>query len=101
MLPSLVDCVGYEGKLQNRSPYSIWQVRAYLVRQYHAKVEKQYQWTEGDVEWDERNTVVYPLICSLAGLVAGMFGVGGCAAACMHACPPMLLIALAEAVHKK
>ena len=25
----------------------------------------------------ERNTVVYPTVCSLAGLVAGMFGVGG------------------------
>ena len=40
------------------------------------------------MEWDERNTIVYPLTCSLAGLVAGMFGVGGCGAACMHACKP-------------
>ena len=27
--------------------------------------------------WDERNTLMYPAICSLAGLVAGAFGVGG------------------------
>ena len=45
------------------------QVRAYLVRKYHAKVAAHYQWTEGDVEWSERNTLVYPAICSLAGLV--------------------------------
>ncbi len=29
------------------------------------------------VAWTRRNVVVYPAICSLAGLVAGMFGVGG------------------------
>lgn len=29
------------------------------------------------VAWTPRNTVVYPALCSLAGLVAGMFGVGG------------------------
>ena len=37
------------------------------MRQYHAKVAASYRWTEGDVEWSERNTIVYPLICSLAG----------------------------------
>lgn len=29
------------------------------------------------VAWTPRNTILYPAICSLAGLVAGMFGVGG------------------------
>ena len=29
------------------------------------------------VAWTRRNVVVYPATCSLAGLVAGMFGVGG------------------------
>lgn len=29
------------------------------------------------VAWTPRNTVLYPAICSIAGLVAGMFGVGG------------------------
>lgn len=32
---------------------------------------------DGQVEWNERTTVVYPLVCSMAGLVAGLFGVGG------------------------
>lgn len=31
----------------------------------------------GDIIWDERTTVLYPLWCSCAGLIAGMFGVGG------------------------
>ena len=29
------------------------------------------------IHWDRRNTLWYPLICSLAGLFAGLFGVGG------------------------
>eukprot|EP00884_Botryococcus_braunii_P020092 jgi/Botrbrau1/6767/Bobra.0057s0003.1 len=52
-------------------------VRIYLVRDYYAKEQAGYTWLEGDVEWSEYNTIVYPLICSLAGLVAGAFGVGG------------------------
>ena len=31
----------------------------------------------GDIRWDERATVVYPLICIVAGMCAGMFGIGG------------------------
>jgi len=29
------------------------------------------------VSWTKRNTVVYSAVCSLAGLVTGMFGIGG------------------------
>ena len=29
------------------------------------------------VKWDKENTIRYPAICSLAGLFAGLFGVGG------------------------
>eukprot|EP00658_Telonema_sp_P-2_P017369 TRINITY_DN1673_c0_g1_i3.p1 TRINITY_DN1673_c0_g1~~TRINITY_DN1673_c0_g1_i3.p1 ORF type:complete len:281 (+),score=51.81 TRINITY_DN1673_c0_g1_i3:143-985(+) len=31
----------------------------------------------GDVEWNQVNTVVYPLVCGLAGVFAGLFGIGG------------------------
>ena len=31
----------------------------------------------GNVKWSPRNTVLYPCICSLAGVFAGLFGVGG------------------------
>lgn len=52
-------------------------VRMHLVQQYEKRVAADYEWTEGEIEWTPRNTIVYPLICSLAGLVAGLFGVGG------------------------
>lgn len=31
----------------------------------------------GDVVWTPRATIMYPLLCTFAGLVAGTFGVGG------------------------
>lgn len=30
-----------------------------------------------EIHWDERNTVIYPMLSIMAGLVAGMFGIGG------------------------
>jgi len=30
-----------------------------------------------DITWNERNTTIYPLLSTLAGLAAGMFGIGG------------------------
>ncbi len=53
------------------------QVRVYLVRDFDAKQASGYVWTEGDVEWSPRNTIIFPALSSLAGLIAGMFGVGG------------------------
>lgn len=52
-------------------------VRAYLLRKYHVKARYGWEWTEGDVQWNERATLIYPAVCSLAGLVAGLFGIGG------------------------
>jgi hypothetical protein len=66
------------------------QVRAVLVRDFYRKQSSGYVWTEGDVEWNERNTILFPALSSLAGLIAGMFGVGGwvlCWAASLHALP--------------
>lgn len=42
-------------------------VRVYLMRRYKNRVAADYEWTEGEIEWTPRNTIVYPLICSLAG----------------------------------
>jgi hypothetical protein len=33
--------------------------------------------SSGDVQWNGRNTLVFPAICTFAGLMAGMFGLGG------------------------
>jgi uncharacterized membrane protein YfcA len=32
---------------------------------------------EGDIEWTPQTTLTHPAACSFAGIIAGMFGVGG------------------------
>ena len=51
--------------------------RSYLVNRHGTKEKVGYPYVEGDIKWDERATVVYPIVCTAAGLFAGMFGVGG------------------------
>lgn len=51
-------------------------VRQYLVNRYHRKKLCGYPYVEGDIQWDERTTVIYPFICCFAGFFAGMFGIG-------------------------
>ena len=36
-----------------------------------------YPYVEGDIEWDACATVVYHVLCTVAGFFACMFGVGG------------------------
>ena len=51
--------------------------RAQLIEKWTLKKRIQYKFIEGDVEWNPRNTLVYPSICFFAGFFAGMFGIGG------------------------
>jgi Sulfite exporter TauE/SafE len=55
---------------------SLW-VRSKLIQKWKLKQRIKYCSVEGDIEWNERNTIVYPFLCSFAGLLAGLFGVGG------------------------
>jgi len=55
---------------------TVW-ARNYLVEKWRLKKRLRYKYITGDVEWNERNTIVYPCICFFAGLCAGMFGIGG------------------------
>lgn len=52
-------------------------IRAYLVRRFEQKRRLSFPYVEGDIRWDARATIVYPLVCCMAGFFAGMFGVGG------------------------
>ena len=52
-------------------------VRRHLLAKGAAQRAAGYEAIEGDVEWDARTTLLYPLICSFAGVAAGVFGVGG------------------------
>lgn len=51
--------------------------RGHLLRRHAAKERCGYPYVAGDIQWDARATVVYPLVCTAAGFFAGMFGVGG------------------------
>lgn len=52
-------------------------VRKIIVNQYHARIAANWEFHDGDVQWDESRTIHYPLISIGAGLIAGMFGIGG------------------------
>ena len=55
--------------------------RRYLVNRYYLKEKVGYKYlvypSGHDIEWDKCHTITYPLICSIAGLCAGLFGIGG------------------------
>jgi uncharacterized membrane protein YfcA len=51
--------------------------RNYLIKRENRKLELGFEFVEGDVHWDARNTTVYPVLCIFAGFFAGLFGVGG------------------------
>lgn len=50
--------------------------RVLLLHKYERKAACNYVYQSGDIVWDERATIVYPIICTFAGFFAGMFGVG-------------------------
>ena len=52
-------------------------MRSVLIEKWKLKRRLHYAYAVGDVEWNERNTIIYPCICFFAGVFAGMFGVGG------------------------
>lgn len=61
-------------------------IRKFLLKKYYAKKRCGYQYVVGDIQWDERASLLYPCLCMFAGCFAGMFGVGtfnSCAAQCM------------------
>jgi len=51
--------------------------RKYLVSKWRLKQILGFEYVDGDIEWDEKHTIVYPAICSIAGICAGLFGIGG------------------------
>ena len=55
---------------------AVW-MRSELIKTWKLKKRLRYKYAPGDVEWNERNTLVYPFFCIFAGFCAGMFGIGG------------------------
>lgn len=56
--------------------YSVW-YRNMLMVQHKDKMRLGYHYVKGDLHWNSETTLKFPLICTFAGLFAGMFGVGG------------------------
>jgi len=54
-----------------------WVMREKMVAKWRLKKQLRYKYQTGDVEWNEYNTIKYPVLCVFAGLCAGMFGIGG------------------------
>mmetsp|Transcript_13011 Transcript_13011/g.19628 ORF Transcript_13011/g.19628 Transcript_13011/m.19628 type:complete len:493 (+) Transcript_13011:103-1581(+) len=52
-------------------------MRQELIKKWRQKKRLRYKYAPGDVEWNERNTLIYPALCVFAGFCAGMFGIGG------------------------
>lgn len=51
--------------------------RNHVLEQYMARVAAEWEFHEGDVEWDEHKIWKYPLYGIFSGVIAGMFGIGG------------------------
>ncbi|KAL4171130.1 hypothetical protein KRP22_009228 [Phytophthora ramorum] len=52
--------IGYRLRLMNRS-----------------KVVSNYPFADGDIHWIKRRVVVFPSVCTIAGIAAGLLGIGG------------------------
>ena len=53
---------------------SAWAAQTYLTNRHELKEIIRFDYVHGDIKWDQRRSVVYPLFFMLAGLLAGMFG---------------------------
>mmetsp|Transcript_60 Transcript_60/g.118 ORF Transcript_60/g.118 Transcript_60/m.118 type:complete len:577 (-) Transcript_60:10-1740(-) len=54
-----------------------WLGRRLLLSDAARKAEAGYVYLDEDLKWDRKTTVIYPLVSTLAGFCAGMFGIGG------------------------
>jgi hypothetical protein len=52
-------------------------IRHKLIAETKYKDSIGYTFLKGDIHWDASNTIYYSSICSVAGLFAGLFGIGG------------------------
>jgi len=51
--------------------------RRLLMAEFKQKVRGGHVFAAGDVQWNSSNTLLYPALCAISGLLAGLFGVGG------------------------
>jgi uncharacterized membrane protein YfcA len=56
---------------------SAWVAQTYLVNRHQMKELVRFDFVHGDIRWDSRGAVMYPLLFCATGLFAGIFGIGG------------------------
>mmetsp|Transcript_25642 Transcript_25642/g.26056 ORF Transcript_25642/g.26056 Transcript_25642/m.26056 type:complete len:742 (-) Transcript_25642:433-2658(-) len=56
---------------------SAWAAQTYLVNRHELKEIIRFDYVHGDIKWDQRKAIIYPCFFMLAGVFAGMFGIGG------------------------
>lgn len=54
-----------------------WAAQIYLVNRHEIKELVNFDFVHGDIRWDARSSVIYPLFFCSAGVFAGLFGIGG------------------------
>lgn len=62
-------------------------VRWHLMAKCRQREAEGYDAVEGDIHWDSKTTLLYPALCTTAGVCAGLFGVGGEQGACSAVSP--------------
>mmetsp|Transcript_32985 Transcript_32985/g.60411 ORF Transcript_32985/g.60411 Transcript_32985/m.60411 type:complete len:491 (+) Transcript_32985:69-1541(+) len=51
--------------------------RRMLLAENAEKVQANHRFEDGEIEWNAKRTILYPAVCTIAGVMAGLFGVGG------------------------
>jgi len=52
-------------------------IRSILLRRHDERMAAGFAFLVDDVHWTPRSAIVYPSLCAIAGLCAGLFGIGG------------------------
>jgi len=56
---------------------SAWMAHTYLVARHEIKDMMRVGYADGDIKWTSKSAFAYPFLFTIAGLFAGMFGIGG------------------------
>lgn len=56
---------------------STWAAQSYLIARHEIKNIVRFDYVKGDIRWNKSAGWLYPVFFMVAGLFAGMFGIGG------------------------
>lgn len=56
---------------------STWAAQTYLIARNEIKNMVRFDYVQGDIRWNKSAGYLYPIFFMVAGLFAGMFGIGG------------------------